>query len=384
MKEGWEVKKLGEIALVIAGQSPEGKHYNNKAEGLAFYQGKKEFTKKYLGEPTTWTTQITKIAEPLDILMSVRAPVGTINIAIDRICIGRGLAAIRPLKGTNNHFLFYFLFSKQDEITGKEGAVFPSINKKEIENIIVPIPSLSEQQRIVEILDNVFSKLDTVRQNAERNRDNAKELFQNYLDNIFSRNEYFEIKKLGNTLIKTEAINPLKKPDVFFQYIDVSSVSNKTFSINETSTIMGKNAPSRAKKLIKEGDVIFATVRPTLKRIAIIPKEFNNEVCSTGYCVLRPSDIILTDWIFYFLQTTDFLTAMERSQRGASYPAVTDGDIKEQNILCPSISEQQQIVSKLDALSVKCKELENNYLQTIKDCDELKKAILAKAFNGEL
>ena len=75
---------------------------------------------------------------------------------------------------------------------------------------------------------------------------------------------------------------------------------------------------------------------------------------------------------------------MERLQRGASYPAVTDGDIKNQIIPVPPLYEQQQIVSKLDALSAKCKELENNYLKTINDYDELKKAILAKAFNGEL
>jgi len=98
MKKEWELKTIGEICKVIAGQSPEGKFYNKNGNGMPFYQGKKEYGKKYLGEPTIWTTKVTKIAEENDILMSVRAPVGPINLTKQRVCIGRGLAAIRAKK----------------------------------------------------------------------------------------------------------------------------------------------------------------------------------------------------------------------------------------------------------------------------------------------
>ncbi|MBW6510985.1 MAG: restriction endonuclease subunit S [Desulfuromonadaceae bacterium] len=127
MKAGWEVKKLGEVAEVIAGQSPEGSFYNSSGDGLPFYQGKKEFNERFIGAPTTWTSQITKVALEGDVLMSVRAPVGPVNFATQKICIGRGLAAIRSNKHLDRDFLFYFLLSKQDEISGTEGAVFASI-----------------------------------------------------------------------------------------------------------------------------------------------------------------------------------------------------------------------------------------------------------------
>ena len=97
------------MCKVIAGQSPEGKFYNDNGIGLPFYQGKKEYGEKYIGAPTTWTTKITKEAEENDILMSVRAPVGPINFATQRICIGRGLAAIRATNLINKEFLFNFL-----------------------------------------------------------------------------------------------------------------------------------------------------------------------------------------------------------------------------------------------------------------------------------
>src|SRR5690554_8205744 len=109
MKQGWEIKKLGEICKVIAGQSPEGKYYYSEGNGLPFYQGKKEFCEKYLGVPSTWTTYITKEAEAGDILMSVRAPVGPVNFSTQKICIGRGLAAIRVGKVIDNEFLFNYL-----------------------------------------------------------------------------------------------------------------------------------------------------------------------------------------------------------------------------------------------------------------------------------
>ena len=153
---GWEKKKLGQVCKVTAGQSPEGKFYNKLGKGLPFYQGKKEFGEKYIGEPTTWTTDITKEAVEDDILMSVRAPVGPINFATQNICIGRGLAAIRLNKDVDKDFIFYCILSKEKEIVGNVGAVFASINKNDIENLEFFIPSLSEQKSIITKL-NIFS-----------------------------------------------------------------------------------------------------------------------------------------------------------------------------------------------------------------------------------
>jgi type I restriction enzyme M protein len=146
--EGVEWVELGEVAEVISGQSPESKYYNTSGEGLPFYQGKTEFTDIYVGEPSTWTTKITKIAEKGDILMSVRAPVGPVNIATQKICIGRGLSAIRA-NNIEPMFLFNFLKSIEDEIKGSGGAVFDSISRRQIEQIKIPLPPLEIQKQLV-------------------------------------------------------------------------------------------------------------------------------------------------------------------------------------------------------------------------------------------
>jgi type I restriction enzyme S subunit len=150
--EGWVEKKLRDVCDVIAGQSPEGKFYNQEGRGRPFYQGKKEFGEKYIGQPTTWTTQTTKIAVKYDILISVRAPVGPINYSTEDICIGRGLAAIRCSRAIESDFLFYFLLSVQKKIAGRDGAVFASIKKSDIESFVLPLPPLPEQHRIVDQL----------------------------------------------------------------------------------------------------------------------------------------------------------------------------------------------------------------------------------------
>ena len=142
----WPVVKLGEVAEVIAGQSPPGTSYNSNKEGLPFYQGKKDFTEKFIGSPSTWTTVVTKEAIPGDILMSVRAPVGPVNLTLEHICIGRGLAAIRARQGFLQDYLFYYLKSIEDTIVGGGGSVFDSISRNQIQNIPIPKPPIAEQE----------------------------------------------------------------------------------------------------------------------------------------------------------------------------------------------------------------------------------------------
>ena len=158
----------------------------------------------------------------------------------------------------------------------------------------------------------------------------------------------WQTRTLGEVLQRTETINPLKSPDAEFSYIDVSSVSNTTFQIEKTQTLRGKDAPSRARRLVKSNDVLFATVRPTLQRIAIVPSHLDNQVCSTGYCVLRPKAGIDHRFVFYSLFTEGFINRMKTLQKGASYPAVTDGEVREHVISCPPLPQQRRIIGILD------------------------------------
>ena len=186
-KEATEkICKIEDICEVIAGQSPKGEFYNSKGLGLPFYQGKKEFGKKFISSPQTWTTSVTKVAIAGDILMSIRAPVGPVNFATQKICIGRGLAVIRARESIDKNFLFYYLFYNQDNIKGNEGAVFASINKSQIQNISLPVPPIEEQKRIVEILDKAFEEISKLETIYQRKLEAIAELKQSILEKAFT------------------------------------------------------------------------------------------------------------------------------------------------------------------------------------------------------
>lgn len=161
----YELVKLGEIAEVIAGQSPQSQFYNNNQEGLLFFQGKKDFGERFLQNSNVWTTQITKESYKNDILLSVRAPVGAVNLnPYDKICIGRGLAAIRA---KNFNFLFILMQYNKKMFVGKQGMAFESINTSEIKNIKIPLPPLEIQKQIVAECEKVEEQYNTIRMSIE-------------------------------------------------------------------------------------------------------------------------------------------------------------------------------------------------------------------------
>ena len=158
----------------------------------------------------------------------------------------------------------------------------------------------------------------------------------------------WEVKTLGEVTQKLETVDPRKQPLEPFTYIDVSSVSKQKLAVTEVTKLFGNAAPSRARRMVRTGDTIFATIRPTLKRIAHIGSEHDQAVCSTGYMVLRPISILEPRFMYYYLQSANFSQAMEGLQKGASYPAVTDAEVRSQPIPLPPLEEQKRIVSILD------------------------------------
>ena len=195
----------------------------------------------------------------------------------------------------------------------------------------------------------------------------------------------WEVKPLGEVIEPLETVDPRKAPDDEFTYIDVSSVSRDLLTVSEVTNLMGEVAPSRARRKVRTNDVIFATIRPTLKRIAIIPPSLDEAVCSTGYMVLRAKAELDSRFLFYVLQSEEFGSSMETLQRGASYPAVSDGDIKTQAIPIPPLEEQKRIVAALDAAFeglTRAKENAEANLQNARDLFEASQAKLLSDAGG--
>jgi type I restriction enzyme S subunit len=186
---------------------------------------------------------------------------------------------------------------------------------------------------------------------------------------------------IGKVIVKTKLRDPRKKPDEVFKYIDVSGVSSESFKITSPTPTMGLEAPSRARKAIETDDILFATVRPTLKRIALVPPELDGAIASTGYCILR-CDKAKADpgFLYSFLITDHFTARMAGLERGASYPAVRDSDVTASWLPLPPLPEQKKIAHILSTVQ-RSIEAQERIIQTT---TELKKALMHKLFTEGL
>jgi type I restriction enzyme, S subunit len=157
LPEKWIEISLDRISDIVLGQSPPSSTYNKEGDGLPFFQGKAEFGSLY-PIPKIWCNKPKKLAERNDVLLSVRAPVGTTNLCPEKSCIGRGLAAIRPKGGIPVRFVLYFLrYIEHDLERQGTGTTFKAISGNQIKSIIIPIPPLNEQKRIVTKIEELFS-----------------------------------------------------------------------------------------------------------------------------------------------------------------------------------------------------------------------------------
>ena len=157
--------------------------------------------------------------------------------------------------------------------------------------------------------------------------------------------------RLGEVTVRTLTWNPRRVPRPSIRYIDVSAVSRDELRIVSEATYSADDAPSRARKIVEAGDTIFATVRPTLRRIAQIPASLDGEIVSTAFCVLRPDlDTIDADFLYFAMQLESVMEGIVAMESGASYPAVRDVDILNQVIPLPPLVEQKKIAVVLNTI----------------------------------
>lgn len=171
--------------------------------------------------------------------------------------------------------------------------------------------------------------------------------------------EGVEFREIGKVVCRTANIKWADVQGDEYRYIDLTSVDRVTHAIVDAQTITSGNAPSRAQQIVRAGDVIFGTTRPMLKRYTLIPPEYDGQICSTGYCVLRPNiDATLPNFLFHLLGTDTFYAHVEANERGAGYPAITDAAVKAFRIPVPPLEIQREIVKALDTFTKLEAELE--------------------------
>lgn len=334
--------QLKDLCEIVAGQSPNGTNYNKDGNGLPFYQGNINFGNVYLQDPTLWTSEITKEAYDGDILLSVRAPVGEINICNKHICIGRGLAALRPSPRLNNRFLYYMLkfhgrlLLKQQSM----GSTFESITKKDIEDLCIPVPPIDKQLKII-------SELDSYQQIIA----GAQKMLDNYRSKIvFKSGNYQALNEIATFKpSKTEVKGLPGETEVSF--VPMATINTFDASFTSSDIRMLQDVFS-GYTYFCDNDILLAKITPCFENgKAGIARNLKNGIGfgSTEFIVIRANtSVVDPEWIFYHINTPEFIDGGKSFMTGtAGQQRIDLNYVKEYRIPVPSMEEQKEVLDNI-------------------------------------
>ncbi|EEP60636.1 restriction endonuclease subunit S [Sulfurihydrogenibium yellowstonense] len=366
--EDWEVMRLGEVAEITMGQSPPGDTYNTYGKGIPFLQGKAEFgniSPKHI----KYTTKPLKIAKKGSVLISVRAPVGDVNIANMDYCIGRGLASLN-LKNGINEFLFYsLLFFKHLIEKESYGSVFKAINKENLARLKIPLPPLEEQKAITDILSTVQNTTEK----TEKVINATKQLKKSMMKHLFTYGavavdeidkvklkeseiglipEDWEVVRLGDIVnFKIGRTPPRKNKDYWtngkYYWVSISDMKNPY--INNTSEMVSEKAHKEIfKEKLTPAGTLLMSFKLTIGRTAILNVDaYHNEAIISIY---PKENKVLKEFLFYYLPAVDYSNLQDKAIKGNT---LNTSKLNKIPIPLPPLDEQQKIANILTTIDQK-------------------------------
>ena len=385
MREGWEIKKLGEVCEMIfaGGDKPKefSKFMTDEFSVPIFANGEKN--KGLYGY-----TNIARISKP-SITISGRGTIGYSEIRTQPFVPIVRLITLLPNKETIDINFLHYGIKNIDFLNS--GSSIPQLTVPMVKGYSIPFPkSLPEQKRIVSILDRAFEAIDKAKANAEQNLKNAKELFESYLQGVFeNKGDDWKEKKWGDLchFVRGPFGGSLKKSmfveDGFVVYEQKHAIHNH---FNQLRYFIDENKFNEMKRFeVQPGDIIMSCSGVTLGRVAVIPKNIKKGIINQALLKLTPNEIINVNFLKHWLRSNIFQNIIFEYSGGAAIPNVPAAKIlKEIIIPVPSIETQVETVKKIKLVISETKKIERIYQQKIDDLAELKKSILQKAFNGEL
>lgn len=393
----YPVKKLQDCATIIAGQSPESKYYNTVGDGIPFFQGKADFGELY-PSARVYCTNPTKIAQYNDILLSVRAPVGPTNLSPGKVCIGRGLAAIRPDSSLNLKYLLYYFRYFESQLSSKgTGTTFKAITQKTIKNLDVPAPPMEEQVKIVARIDELFSELDkavdTLKTTKEQLAVYRQAVLKDAFDNAQAMCERFTpIEELLVTDRKGMSTGPfgtmLKKHEHKTTGVPMLGIEN----IDSGKFIDGNKifvTPEKAAELksfaLKSGDIIISR-SGTVGELCVVPPRMEGALLSTNLMrVSLDCQKVLPEYFIYLFQSKGIvLDQVKELCKGSTRIFLNQTILKQIQFPIPNVHEQLQIINTIESRLTFCDNIEKTVDTALAQADAMRQSILKQAFEGTM
>lgn len=382
--------KLKECCTIIAGQSPESKYYNTEGIGIPFFQGKADFGEVY---PTirVYCSQPTKIAEKDDILLSVRAPVGPTNLSPGRVCIGRGLTAIRPSEILNLKYLLHYFRYFEAQLQQKgTGTTFKAITQDVVRNLEIPIPSLEEQERIVARIEELFSELDNGVETLRKTKQQLTVYRQAVLKEAFDKAGEKQVPLRG--IIEKPRYGTSKKCsyDVDEHSLPVYRIPNIHYSQGTISHDDLKYASFTEDEFdslkLRSGDILMIRSNGSVSlvgRSAIVAEEDTHGLFA-GYLMrlrIKVEAEILPQYLNLYLSTHYARYQIEQMAKSTSgVNNINSGEICRICLPVCGIDLQKEIIREIEARLSVCDSIEKTVDTALQQAEAMRQSILKQAF----
>ena len=410
----WKHVKLGEVFCLEMGQSPDGNTVSETGDGIEFHQGKVYFGKMELQLSPQKTTSPTKYAQSDSALLCVRAPVGKVNITKRKVCIGRGLCAVKPICGISVEFVYYWLATLENTFIKKAtGTTFVAITGEVVKNQVIPLPPLAEQKRIVAKIEELLPLIDRYEQAWSKLEDfnkrfpvdmqksilqmaiqgklvpqlpeegTGEELLQQIQAEKQSLIKAGKIKKEKPLPEITEDEIPFDIPDSWkwvrigsllhklvdgthrtpkytvsgVPFVSVRNMSNGTLSLEDTKFISQEEHRELWNRCNPQrGDILLSKVGTTGVPAKVETDEEFSLFVSVALLKFN-KDLLDIDFLVYSILAPDFQKQCKEHTRGVGNKNWVIVDIANTIMPLPPLAEQKRIVAKLEEILPLCERL---------------------------
>jgi len=336
-----------------------------------------------------------KIVKQGTLLLSFKLTIGRVAFAGKDLYTNEAIAQL-PIKNEeeiDKNYLYYYLqyFNYDELLKGDVKVKGKTLNKEKLKSLPVKYPKIEEQQRIVGILDEAFENIEKAKQNTLQNLNNAKELFENCIENNFTNlTSLYPIKTLSDiAVIKGGKRLPkgqkLTKEITEHPYLRVTDFTiDGTINTDDLHYISDNIYEQIKNYTITSKDLYITIVGATIGKSGIIPKELDGANLTENACKLIFNMDVCNKYVYYFTKTKSFNEQSFGNTKITAVPKLALTRLATIKLPVPNLPKQQKIVVQLDELQEQTKKLEQFYTQKLQDLDELKQSILQKAFKGEL
>jgi type I restriction enzyme S subunit len=406
--EHWLISKIKYSDSVIMGQSPLSEDCNSEGIGLPFLQGNAEFG-KLNPSPKLYCEKANKKAEPNDILLSVRAPVGAINISNINVGIGRGLCAIRAEK-SNYKFIYYYLnFVKEELESISTGSTFKAVNLDDVKNIVFLIIDFKEQTAIANYLDQKTTQIDqlinqkqrfiellqeertaVINQAVTKGLDPTVTMKDSGIEWLGEIPEHWDVKPLkhlvniqGRIGFKGYTVGDLVPEGLGAYTIGAKHINkHNELDLSKPQFISWEKYYESPEIMVNKNDLLL-TQRGTLGKVVLI----NDDI---GEATINPSMVLLNKlkangfFLYYFFNSDYFISWVDLTNTATAVPMINQAQLGNFKIVIPEIHEQEKIVSFIKKSTFKIDEIILKSQQEIELLIEYKTALISEVVTGKV